>query len=357
MEESEKRRERLKAMRMEAAEAGVHGDAGNSVGASCSLSNPLVEASVPPPVHGEPTAAPRFDYYTDPMAAFSANKRRSKVSHQTSPDYFTPPRPSAEMIPPPAYQVQTTYSLNQRMFQPPGPYHSSHPFGSPSATPNPFGTPQGRINVVGGSTSTPTYFPPNLPRGGNSASPGFVQIGSPSFSYGQGRGYGLNNSPQTGSGNWRSPLPYSGRGRSQWQGHNSPQTGPGNQYSPYSHSGRGRGRSWGTNNPGSVSGRKVDSRDRFSAEVRPDQYYDKSMVEDPWEMLKPILWRRKDTPSLDTPDFPKSWLPKSISSKKPQVSEPSNNYSSGRSFAEDLAASFHAATNSELTDDNAEQNL
>lgn len=92
MDESEKRRERLKAMRMEAAEAGVHGDAGSSIGASHnSLANPLAEASAPAPVGAEPLSAPRFDYYTDPMAAFSSDKRRSKVSHQISPDYFTPP--------------------------------------------------------------------------------------------------------------------------------------------------------------------------------------------------------------------------------------------------------------------------
>lgn len=267
---------------------------------------------------------------------------------------------SANVTPPPAYQAQTTYFSDQRTFQSPGPYHSSRPFGSPMETPSPFGTPQGSINVVGGSTGTPTHFPHNMPRGGNFANPGFAQIGSPSFSYGQGRGYGLNNTPQTGSGNWGSPHPHLGRGQSQWQGHNSPQTGPRNQHDPYPHSGRGRGRWPGNNNPSSMkSGRKVvDSHDKVSAELRPDKYYDKSMVEDPWEMLKPVIWRRKDTPtSLDTPDSLKSWLPKSIGAKKARVSESSNKYSSGRSFAEDLAASFHAATSYERADDNAEHNL
>ena len=90
MEESEKRKERLNALRREADQAGVHGDSENFMGASYTLANPLIEASVPPSVHAELQAAPRFDYYTDPMSAFSANKR-GKVSHQISPDYFTPP--------------------------------------------------------------------------------------------------------------------------------------------------------------------------------------------------------------------------------------------------------------------------
>lgn len=91
MEESEKRRERLKAMRMEAAQVGVHSEDGYSGGASYSLTNPLVEASATPSVHAGPNVARRFDYYTDPMSAFSADKSWSKVSHQISPDFVTPP--------------------------------------------------------------------------------------------------------------------------------------------------------------------------------------------------------------------------------------------------------------------------
>lgn len=88
MEESEKRRERLKAMRMEASQAGVEHVVGNSA-VPHHLSNPLVETSPIPPLQNN--APRRFDYYTDPMAAFSADKRGSKVSNQNSQDYFTPP--------------------------------------------------------------------------------------------------------------------------------------------------------------------------------------------------------------------------------------------------------------------------
>lgn len=84
MEESEKRRERLKAMRQEAAQAGNQGEAENSMG----LANPLIDSQ---PGIAEPYSRPRFDFYTDPMAAFSADKRKSKHSPQVLQPYSTPP--------------------------------------------------------------------------------------------------------------------------------------------------------------------------------------------------------------------------------------------------------------------------
>lgn len=86
MEESEKRRERLKAMRMEAAQGDVNNDVKNFT-ESHGLSNPLIETSA---THQESSAPQRFDYYTDPMSAFSGNKR-SKVSQNISQEHFTPP--------------------------------------------------------------------------------------------------------------------------------------------------------------------------------------------------------------------------------------------------------------------------
>ncbi|KAI4337590.1 hypothetical protein L6164_015986 [Bauhinia variegata] len=85
MEDSEQRKKRLKEMRMQAVQAGASGDIGASVMPG-SLSNPLIETS--PTM---PNATPRFDFYTDPMSAFSSNKR-SNANFQNSPDYF--PRPN-----------------------------------------------------------------------------------------------------------------------------------------------------------------------------------------------------------------------------------------------------------------------
>lgn len=85
MEESQKRRERLKAMRIEAADATVDADTDRSGLASAGLSNPFVE--------GERTSiptqyfSPRFDYYTDPMAAFSGS-RRDNITPQVSHGHY-----------------------------------------------------------------------------------------------------------------------------------------------------------------------------------------------------------------------------------------------------------------------------
>lgn len=84
MEESEKRRERLKAMRIEAAQGDGINDTTNFT-ESHGLSNPFIETSL---MHQQPCAPQRFDYYTDPMSAYSGNKR-SKVSQNISQEHFT----------------------------------------------------------------------------------------------------------------------------------------------------------------------------------------------------------------------------------------------------------------------------
>ncbi|KAJ8541292.1 hypothetical protein K7X08_002108 [Anisodus acutangulus] len=67
MEESEKRKERLKAIGEEAAEAGDNTEEQNSIGAPLDhgLTNPFIET--PSGSSGQDEPRPRFDYYTDPM--------------------------------------------------------------------------------------------------------------------------------------------------------------------------------------------------------------------------------------------------------------------------------------------------
>ena len=88
MEESEKRRERLRAMRMEAAQA----DVVNYIETSLPnhLSNPLVESSATMMGQLAPCTTPRFDYYTNPMAAFSTSKKKGKIENQPVSDTFVP---------------------------------------------------------------------------------------------------------------------------------------------------------------------------------------------------------------------------------------------------------------------------
>ncbi|KAL2553333.1 protein SICKLE-like [Forsythia ovata] len=216
MEESEIRRERLKAMRMEASRGGIDSIPESSGMISHGLSNPLIEGEITSAI----PASPRFDYYTDPMAAFSANKRNSQVSHQVSQQYYnTPPRARhPDMTPSPTYQDQTLNSPGQRIFQAPGVYNNYGPVRSPSASPsgrNPQSTWGGPIGAYNYSNSS------NLSRGSNFTSPGFGQGGTPNFSYGRGRGYRYNNSPLYGSGRGASPYPNLGRSRGRSSGYNS----------------------------------------------------------------------------------------------------------------------------------------
>lgn len=84
MEESEKRRERLKAMRMEAAQSDANNNFENST-QTRGLSSPLLETSTT----NQDSCPQRFGYYTDPMAAFSGNKR-SKVNKNSAQEHLTP---------------------------------------------------------------------------------------------------------------------------------------------------------------------------------------------------------------------------------------------------------------------------
>lgn len=55
----------------------------------CNLFNPLVENSAAVSQREESGPVSRFDFYTDPMAAFSAERKRNTGGNQISSDYFT----------------------------------------------------------------------------------------------------------------------------------------------------------------------------------------------------------------------------------------------------------------------------
>lgn len=87
MEESAKRRERLKAMRMQADQAEVPNNAQSSGMPGCP-SNPLVETATKAV---QESYAPRFDFYIDPMSAFSDSKKGNKAGNQIRPDCSSSP--------------------------------------------------------------------------------------------------------------------------------------------------------------------------------------------------------------------------------------------------------------------------
>jgi len=86
MEDSEQRKKRLKEMRLQANRA--QDSAGEGSGTPSVLANPLAEDSST--VLSTDTA-PRFNYYTDPMNAFS--DKRSAVNVRPAPEYLPPPPP------------------------------------------------------------------------------------------------------------------------------------------------------------------------------------------------------------------------------------------------------------------------
>ncbi|MFS7925489.1 putative protein SICKLE [Helianthus anomalus] len=83
MEESTKRRERLKAMRMEASQEDA---TYNNDHSAVSLANPLLESTTNSETQAQ-TTSQSFNYYTNPMAAYSGNKYRSQVSPQLSQNF------------------------------------------------------------------------------------------------------------------------------------------------------------------------------------------------------------------------------------------------------------------------------
>ncbi|XP_073136475.1 protein SICKLE-like [Henckelia pumila] len=101
---------------------------------------------------------------------------------------------------------------------------------------------------------------------------------------------------------------------------------------------RGKGRSVGGNlSAGSrpSGGSRKCWKERISAEERPDLFYDKEMLEDPWKGMTPVVW---DGP----PPVKSSQLPKSVSVKKARTSSDDSRKSMSQpSLAELLASSFN----------------
>ncbi|XP_038716945.1 protein SICKLE-like isoform X4 [Tripterygium wilfordii] len=207
------------------------------------------------------------------------------------------------------------YSPHQR-HQRPVHYSGFTPHRSPAGMGSPFpmlqGTTPGGWNRPG---SIPNYgFPSNA--GAGTLAPGSDAYG-PGVVHGQSRGHWLGTSPKFTSGHGGTHI--SGRGIGYWHGSSM---SPG--------SGRSGGRGRGFHPRGLQPDRTLG----------PERFYNKSMVEDPWQHLKPVIWK-----SLDTPGSSNSWLPKSISMKKARVPEAPNKTNSQRSLAEYLAASFDEAVN------------
>ncbi|KAD6453187.1 hypothetical protein E3N88_07892 [Mikania micrantha] len=313
MEESAQRRERLKAMRMEASQEDATFNTDHS---AVNLSNPLIESTTNSQITSQ-----SFNYYTNPMAAYSGNKR-SQVSPQMTQDYSsTPQRPRTnKTLPSPSLQPHINELPNPQMQQPPGHYanpnYSSNPPRS-SNLPSPSWTgngPQSRSYCGPGGIDFPilkTHFT------SGSGQPGYP---SPHFTnspgHGSGRGYpspepNFSNSPSHGSGQGGYPSSGPNQGRGYGLGFKNNMTS-----GPSSGRGRGRGRGRGL------------GHNHLSAEDRPDRFFNTSMLEDPWKFLEPVIWK----------PLKKQWNPYSHRAKVSESPRQS-------SLAEVLAASFNEASN------------
>ncbi|KAF7849853.1 hypothetical protein BT93_L0219 [Corymbia citriodora subsp. variegata] len=312
MEESEKRRERLRAMRVEAARAGFSDSPEAAAEVSC-LANPLIETHTPGSQHEMLRASPRFDYYTDPMSAFSGNRARANAGFQSPQVNFTPPPPhlpgprNLVTGPSPAHQWHPSYPPNSGIYQTGGPRPRFPPHQSPRGNIHPFPMPDGASpQAWNRSSSTAGYFSP-------SSTPG---SGTHNFNQIQDRSHWHGNSPGPGFGRGGNYATSPGRGRGQWFG-DSPR------------SGRSGGRGPGHRGHGSTLARPLG----------PERFFHASMLEDPWKDLKPVLWRGVDSSS--SLGSSSSWMPESIRPKKPRVAESPNKFGSGQNLAEFLAASFN----------------
>lgn len=118
---------------------------------------------------------------------------------------------------------------------------------------------------------------------------------------------------------------------------NSPTAGLG--YGSSLSSGRGRGRS----GLGRGSNQGFGSHGSVSAELKPDLFYNKSMLEDPWRNLEPSIWKIEiiSVKNFNTPNSRNLFLSDSFGTKRARMSETSKESTSQRSIAEYLAAAFN----------------
>uniref|UniRef100_A0A1D1Y619 Protein TSSC4 n=1 Tax=Anthurium amnicola TaxID=1678845 RepID=A0A1D1Y619_9ARAE len=334
MEESEKRKERLRAMRAATAQSEAvegHIDSLSPI----HLLNPLHQPSATPPGAERSPPAPRFDYYTNPMSAYSGDKRSSGLGHHPPDNFSSPIRGSLPVahLPSPSSAGQGRQHMNSTPV-------SAHLQFSYSPHQGSYATP----------LRVPQYRPWRSPVGMAGAFPGNSSVSMPGIQDGCGSnsGYGLPHnasrsnvaSPNFARG--LSPHANSGRGSS------SASLGRG---SPSANSGRGG--SWRSGNyhsPSSGRGGRGGrgSKELLSALEWPHLFFSKVMVKDPWVELAPVVGCILEPPARYwTPDSMKSWLPESIRTKKAKVKETVSVSNSGRSLAEDIALALEEAVNDE----------
>ncbi|MCO5557645.1 hypothetical protein L7F22_011212 [Adiantum nelumboides] len=302
----------------------------------------------------QPSAAPspRFEFYTDPLAAFSGSQRNKKS--RSSVGSGTPREPSPSPFRQPSFAPP----------HPPGTGFSTPnaAFLGPNSNPSPNLTPPGSfspakhgsnhqpgahmLTTPGHFNTSHAYSPHHpVPRGNtypNVTPPG--SINAPiSSNLGSSAG-GLRFAPFTYSGTAHANFPAS----SHYNGRGSPSVPDTRAQS------HGSQRSWGSfkqspgsssrGTPGKSGGRGFHRlQGSYSDLVTSESFAKRSMLEDPWKHLLPVPFDSSVASRLDSCSASSSrdWLPKSIGGmeKSPSLKGVSV-LTSGPSLAESLAASF-----------------
>ncbi|KAF3322878.1 hypothetical protein FCM35_KLT12867 [Carex littledalei] len=293
MEEAAKRRERLMALRSEASQRSGPPPPVPILG-TAELPDPLFSSPAEAPTH-----PPRFDYYTNPSAAFSS-----------------------------------AYSLNKRKstsFPSPGNPPNSRPHARPNVGPYTYTGPnQPPMHQLGPQFHIPPHAPPTT----DWRSPQFQP--QPPWNI---------QPPSSGPGSWQPTsgapfrMPYTNQPRSGFTNpcfvrNTSSGPRPSHNHNPNSNSYSGS-RGTGGRGPG------------FNSRFGQRDYYSKSMVEDPWIELEPIAGNLIE--SLDSSGLgsgsgsgSRSWLPESI--RKKETTKPDkigNRYEKKLSLSEYLDLSYN----------------
>ncbi|KAM0874396.1 hypothetical protein ACQ4PT_037446 [Festuca glaucescens] len=330
-ESSANRRERLLALRSAAAATG-----------SSSSSPSAAPPPLPPPAWDlpepdlTPSSAPRpparFGFYTNPGAAFSSAAAPHK---RKNPDTLLGPSPA----PAPPHAGSGNYGNN---YPPPHQHHMAPsqmepapPGTSQWKSPMQFQTPMSEYGGV------PPGPPPHWNPHSTSPAQGYYPR-SPNFGF-RGSNIGRGGNPMN-CGPRGSPVNYGPRGSpTNYEPRGSPMNyGP--RGSPCSSSGRGRGENY-YSGPGSRGrgGRGGSGFQNHSGGQGQMNYY-KSMVDDPWKNLRPIVGSILPIGGGGA----KSWFQESLRTKKDNIPDQGRVIStstSGLSLAEYLDLSFNEVSN------------
>uniref|UniRef100_A0ACD5U1B3 Uncharacterized protein n=1 Tax=Avena sativa TaxID=4498 RepID=A0ACD5U1B3_AVESA len=352
-ESSANRRERLLALRSAAAASSSSSPSAAPPLPSAAAAWDLPEPDLTPSSAPRPPA--RFGFYTNPGAAFSSAAAPHK---RKSPDLGSSPAPA------PPHAGFGNYGNN---YPPPHQHHMDPssmepppPGTSPWRAPMQFQTPMSEYR--GAPPGPPPHWNPhsaspaqdsypcspnfgfrgsNVGRGGNPMNYG--PRGSP-MNYGprdSPMNYGPSDSPMN-YGPRGSPMNYGPRGSPMNYGPRGSPMNYGPRGSPCSSSGRGRGENY-YSSPGSRGrGGRGGSGFRNHYGGKEKDYLQKSMADDPWKNLRPIV----GSILIPIGGGARSWLPESLRTKKDNIPAKGPAIpTSGLSLAEYLDLSFNEVSN------------